>query len=177
MTDSHDINTMPMYGIITMVASTGHYAFVTNVLNVDGDTYVDCGALQRSNGTVPEIGMWVAYEFMNDSRGPRACNARPCELSLEDRMARLLRQYGKAMLNNHSSLRLDGLTQKESKRLVRRGVISRVDYYACMSENGLKEAARYWNVEYVPGRQLEAAQAIVVAIEADEHERHARRAG
>ncbi len=83
-------------------------------------------------------------------------------------MHRLRAQYGRAMLNNVGSLRLDGLTMSEAKDILSLGLMTLQEYYARMSENGLKEVARHKNVEFIPGQQLEVAAAIVAAIEAEE---------
>ncbi len=170
MTDTNENFATRLFGIIKDVSRDRDFGFVSNVLGVKGDTFLHCTDFGSRNDKVPDIGTWVEYEFQESPKGPRAVLAVPCSMEPEDRMKRLLAQYGHAMQTNHGSLRLDGLTQDEGRRLKDRRVISLLDYYACMSENGLRGAANAHGVDFVWGKQLEIATAIVAAIRAKEDE-------
>ena len=154
-----------LVGIIRDVGANRNFGFVTNVKFVQGDTFVHLSGFNKRPNEFPPLGTWIEYDFEMGPKGPRALNAAISELGPTKRMRRLLLQYGKSMETNHGSLRLDGLTQMESRDLKDRGIISPKDYYAAMSENGLKQVALRWEVEYRPGHQLETAAAIVSAIE------------
>ena len=160
--------TMRMYGIIKMASEKADWGFVSNVMHVDGDTFLHCSDFGTQADMVPGAGTWVEYDFDIGPKGPRATKACACELTQEELMDRLLDQYGEAMKNNVMSLRLDGLTMQEAKDMLLYGRIGRQEYYARMSENGLKEVARHHQVPYVPGRQMDVAAAIVASIEARE---------
>ena len=153
-----------MIGLLAAVSSKGDYGFVTNVAEMSGDTFLHISNL-RHGGSLPEVGAWIEYRYVKSSRGHKALEAVVCELDEAARMDRLLQQYGPAMKTNHGAQRLDGLTQLEAKQLKNRGIITRVDYYACMSECGIKEVAKHKKVEYQPGQRLETARMIVEALD------------
>jgi hypothetical protein len=154
-----------MVGLIKHVSSNGSYCFVSNVMAVDGDTFLLRTRYSNGDGELPTVGTWVEYDFKIGPRGPVASNATICTLETEAMMERLLSQYGHSMQTNYGSLRLDALTRLEALGMLNRRLISHVEYYSRMSENGLKEAARHRGVSYTPGRQLAVATAIVAAMD------------
>ena len=159
-----------LVGVVRHLDPNGVYCHVTNVAMVDGHTWLRNQDYLPSDQRLPRIGDWVEYDLVDHPRGPRAANAVPCSLGIDEKMRRLLRQYGDAMLDNHGSLRLDGLTRLESKEFKERGIIGLRDYYACMSENGLRQVAIRWRVDYEAGDRIKVARRIVDAIERNDTE-------
>lgn len=87
------------------------------------------------------VGGWIAYKIRPSQRKPgkfEAFGARPVDApTIEELVRRLEGQYG-GSCSDPASFRLDGLTQPEAKKLHRSGSMPDLEYYASMSQNGLK---------------------------------------
>ena len=120
-----------------------------------------------------DIGTWMSFELDPNNHGhdkPRAINAHALEVTQEDLMERLRQRYNcvGSMNKNYGSLRLDGLSMQEAKKIAKCGAMSDEAYYAFMSENGLRSTSKSYDVEFNPGDRLETARRIVEAIERKE---------
>ena len=109
---------------------------------------------------------WVEFELHESKKGPDAREARLVsrfEASLEQRVERGRSRYTGAMAagRNPGSLRLDGLTRVEAKNMEKRGLMSQRDFYAFMSEHGIRQVARQAGITFERGSRLALVEAIV----------------
>ena len=114
-------------------------------------------------------GDWVEFRVSEGPNGLNADDLKRHGATLAERIARGRSRYSGAMKagRNPGSLRLDGLTMGEAKRMRKAGHLSQIDYFACMSGNGLRATASHFGVAFEDGERIGAVREIVLMQNAD----------
>jgi cold shock CspA family protein len=145
------------------------YAFLQPIL-ARGDKFIFLHQTALKSGAWGEIqpGTWVSFRLEETAKGFAALDAAVIDPTPIDQQQRLLARYsathGMAGGTNPRSQRLDGLTADDAKEQMKRGILSKHDYYAGMSENGLQAVALAWGIPFVPGERERFVRAVLDAI-------------
>lgn len=130
-------------GVVRNVSDRGDYCFLSapKEREASGRVFLHFRDAVGAAAVDFRVCGWIAYKIRPSQRKPgnvEAFDARPVDApTIEELVQRLEGQYG-STCSDPASFRLDGLTRDEAKKLHNKREMPDLEYYASMSQNGLK---------------------------------------